>query len=62
MSTGARLFMAQAEDCRRHAADLDGKPEAPFLLRIAAHFEELATQSTDRLAQESASAGRTGVS
>jgi hypothetical protein len=41
-----QFLLAQAEDCRRHAAALNGKPEGPLLLRIAGHFEELALQPT----------------
>jgi hypothetical protein len=37
--------ITQAEACRRHAADLAGKPDASMLLRIAGYFEELALQS-----------------
>ncbi len=49
----AQLFMAQAADCRRQAVDFDGKPEASFLLGIAASFEELAAKSTDQSAKDS---------
>lgn len=41
------FLLAEADECRRHAADLHGEPEAPLLLRIAGYFEELATQSND---------------
>jgi hypothetical protein len=36
-----RSFRAEAEACRRQAAQYAGKPEAHFLLRIARSFEEL---------------------
>ncbi len=49
--------LAQAVDCRRHAAELEGKPEAPILLRIAGYFEEMATQSGPCAFDEPASAG-----
>jgi len=53
MVKGAQFFMAQAEDCRRQAVDFEGKPEALFLLGIAACFEELAAQSTSQSAKNS---------
>ena len=43
-----QFLLAQADDCRRHADDLDGQPEAPILLRIAGYFECLAAQSPNR--------------
>jgi hypothetical protein len=44
-------FIAEAENCRRQAADFVGRPERPFLLGVANAFEELAT---DRRKVESA--------
>lgn len=32
----------EAEDCRRQACSYLGRPEAPFLLRVAREFERLA--------------------
>jgi len=37
------LFKEQAESCRRQANQYAGRPEAPFLLRVAQAFDELAT-------------------
>jgi len=36
------LLQREAEQCRRQAGRFTGKPEAPFLLRLASAFEELA--------------------
>jgi hypothetical protein len=36
------LFKEQAENCRRQATQYVGRPEAPFLLRVASAFDELA--------------------
>ncbi len=36
------LFEAQAAKCRRQATQYVGRPEAPFLLRVASAFDELA--------------------
>lgn len=38
------LFKEQAESCRRQATQYVGRPEAPFLLRVASAFDELATK------------------
>jgi hypothetical protein len=46
--TGPYCIM-QAQQCRRHAADLDGKPEASILLRIAGYFKDLSAQSASDL-------------
>jgi hypothetical protein len=35
------LFKDEADNCRREAAAYRGKPEAPFLLRVARAFDEL---------------------
>ena len=45
------LFEEQAESCRRQATQYAGRPEAPFLLRIASAFDELATGDSSRIAQ-----------
>jgi hypothetical protein len=37
-----RTFRGEAERCRRSAKQFDGRPERPFLLRLASAFEELA--------------------
>jgi hypothetical protein len=34
----------EAEDCRRKALSYLGRPEAPFLLRIAREFERLSVK------------------
>jgi hypothetical protein len=36
------FFKDQAENCRRQACQYVGRPEAPFLLRVASAFDELA--------------------
>ena len=36
------MFKEQAESCRKQANEFVGRPEAPFLLRVASAFEELA--------------------
>jgi hypothetical protein len=51
-------LMTGADDCRRHAADLAGRPEASMLLRIAGYFEALATQSTGQLTVPDATASQ----
>jgi hypothetical protein len=33
---------AEAERCRRSAKQFDGRPEQPFLLKLANTFEEIA--------------------
>jgi hypothetical protein len=46
------LFKEQAESCRRQATQYVGRPEAPFLLRVASAFDELATTTnTGAIAQ-----------
>lgn len=35
-------LLHEAEKCRQHADDLIGQPEAPFLLKLATAFEDLA--------------------
>jgi hypothetical protein len=40
------LFKEQAENCRRQAIRYAGRPEAPFLLRVASAFDELATDTS----------------
>jgi hypothetical protein len=37
------MFKEQADKCRRQANEFAGRPEAPFLLRVASAFDELAT-------------------
>jgi hypothetical protein len=41
---GAMMFREQAEKCRKQADEFAGRPEAPFLLRVASVFEELASE------------------
>ena len=36
------MFKEQAENCRKQANEFVGRPEAPFLLRVASAFDELA--------------------
>ena len=46
---GAMIFREQADKCRAQANEFAGKPEAPFLLRVASAFDELATEADTRL-------------
>jgi hypothetical protein len=39
------LFKEQAENCRRQATQYVGRAEAPFLLRVASAFDELAVSA-----------------
>ena len=41
----AMLFKEQAENCRRQATQYVGRAEAPFLLRVASAFDELAAHA-----------------
>ena len=41
----AMLFKEQAENCRRQATQYVGRAEAPFLLRVASAFDELAVRA-----------------
>ena len=43
------MFREQAEKCRRQANEFAGRPEAPFLLRVASAFDDLAVESDARL-------------
>jgi hypothetical protein len=43
------MFKEQADKCRRQANEFAGKPEAPFLLRVASAFDALAVEADDRL-------------
>jgi hypothetical protein len=43
------MFREQAEKCRRQACEYMGRPEAPFLLRVASAFDELAMEADARL-------------
>jgi hypothetical protein len=36
------MFKEQADNCRRQACEYAGRPEGPFLLRVASAFDELA--------------------
>ena len=38
------VFKEQAENCRKQANEFAGRPEAPFLLRVASAFDELALE------------------
>lgn len=42
------LLKEQAERCRLQANQYVGRPEAPFLLRVASAFDELATGMNSR--------------
>lgn len=42
------MFKEQAENCRKQAGEYAGRPEAPFLLRVASAFEQLATDADSR--------------
>ena len=35
------MFKEQAEKCRKQADEFAGRPEAPFLLKVARAFDEL---------------------
>jgi hypothetical protein len=50
-----RSFGDEAEKCRRQAEHFAGRPEAPFLLRVARSFEEL--ESAPFLLRDSGSGG-----
>lgn len=43
------MFREQAEKCRRQAGEFAGRPEAPFLLRVASAFDELAVEADSHL-------------
>ena len=43
------MFREQAEQCRRQANEFVGRPEAPFLLRVASVFDELAIETDSHL-------------
>ena len=43
------MFKEQAENCRKQAGEFAGRPEAPFLLRVATAFDELAIEADARL-------------
>ena len=43
------IFREQADKCRAQASEFAGKPEAPFLLRVANAFDELAMEADTRL-------------
>jgi hypothetical protein len=36
------MFKEQADKCRRQANEFAGRPEAPFLLKVASAFDDLA--------------------
>lgn len=43
------MFKEQADKCRVQASEFAGRPEAPFLLRVASVFDELAIEADARL-------------
>jgi hypothetical protein len=42
-------MLEEAEKCRRQALSYVGKPEAPFLLRLAKEFDSLNSEKRKRL-------------
>lgn len=44
------MFKDQAEKCRQQACEYAGRPEAPFLLRVASAFDDLAMRDGAHLA------------
>jgi hypothetical protein len=44
-------LVREAEDCRRRAAEFAGRPEQPFLLRLAEEFDDLAAAETAKRSQ-----------
>ena len=44
----AELLAAEAQVCRKQAMLFPGRPEQPFLLKLAAAFEELALEQDSR--------------
>jgi len=46
------VFKEQAENCRKQANEFTGRPEAPFLLRVASAFDELAIEADSALITE----------
>lgn len=52
------MFKEQADQCRKQASEFAGRPEAPFLLKVASAFEELEIDSgTARLIAAQRSTG-----
>ncbi len=43
-----RALSEEAEDCRRKALSYLGRPEAPFLLRLAREFERIGQERQTR--------------
>lgn len=59
------MFKEQAENCRQQASKFVGRPEAPFLLRVASAFDELAVNRDPKLVTTTSrghAAARTRVS
>ena len=50
-------FTEEAEKCRSQALAYLGKPEAPFLLRVARAFDQLESSRPTKLASRSGSSG-----
>ena len=46
------MMKEQAESCRRQANEFAGRPEAPFLLRVASVFDELAIDESARFPKD----------
>jgi len=43
-----RKLVTEAEKCRSLAHSYEGRPEQPFLLKVAAAFDELARQDSEQ--------------
>jgi hypothetical protein len=56
------MFKEQAEKCRKQADEFAGRPEAPFLLRVASAFEELASEPAPHVRAARLSEHRTTLS
>lgn len=54
------MFKEQAENCRKQANEFVGRPEAPFLLRVASVFDQLA--SDEKVAHVPTERPRAGAS
>ena len=48
------LLVEEAQNCRREAQRMAGKPEAPFLLHLAEAFEDLASKRYEERAAQDA--------
>lgn len=48
MQVSKEQLLEEAQGCRRQALSYIGKPEAPFLIRVANAFEDLAFKGQER--------------